>query len=72
MSTIEIPTDDPVKMVRAIRDKRYEETKNMTPEEKNEYHRKKLEEFEEFRKRVNPNDYDFPFLRGEKKKEPTE
>ena len=62
MKTIEIPTDDPVKMVRAIREKRYEETKNMTREERAEYSRKKLDEFEENRKRVNLADYDFSWL----------
>ena len=62
MKTIEIPTDDPVKMVRAIRDKQYEETKNMTREERLEYRRKKVEEFEKLRKQVDPNDYDFSFL----------
>ena len=64
MKTIEIPTDDPVKMMRAIREKRYEETKNMTREERAEYSRKKLDEFEEIRKRVNPADYDFSWLRA--------
>ena len=64
MKTIEIPADDPVKMVRAIREKRYEETKNMTREERAEYSRKKLDEFEKIRKRVNPADYDFSWLRA--------
>ena len=64
MKTIEIPTGDPVKMVRAIREKRYEETKNMTREERAEYSRKKLDEFEETRKRVNPADYDLSWLRA--------
>ncbi len=59
MQTIEIPTDDPVKMVRAIRDKRYEETKNMTRDERMEYRREKLEAFEAFRKRVRASDTNF-------------
>lgn len=62
MTTIEIPTDDAVKMVRAIRDKHYEETKNMTPEEIREYRRKKVESFNRLMEQVNPEDYDFPFL----------
>lgn len=67
MKTIEIPTDDPVKMVRAIRDKRYEETKNMTREERSEYSRKKVEEFKKQMEQVNPDDYDFPFLSKKEK-----
>ena len=34
MPTIEIPTDDAVAMVRTIRDRHYEETKDMTADEK--------------------------------------
>ena len=62
MKTTEIQIDDAVKMVRAIRDKHFEETKNMTREERLEYRRKKVEEFNELRKQVNPDDYDFSFL----------
>lgn len=62
MKTIEIPTDDPVKMVRAIRDKHYEETKDMTPEQRREYYRQKTESFDRRMEQVNPDDYDFPFL----------
>ncbi len=62
MKTIEIPTDDPVKMVRAIRDKHYEETKNMTREERDAYYQKKVMSFENRKKQVDPADYDFPFL----------
>ena len=58
MKTIEIPTDDPLKMVWAIREKIYEETKGMTPEEESEYSRKKVEEFQQLTKEVNPDDYD--------------
>ena len=62
MSTIEIPTDDAVAMVRAIRDKMYEETKNMTPEEKQEYGRKRLESVRQKMAEVNPADYDLSWL----------
>ncbi|MDR3108207.1 MAG: hypothetical protein LBU65_00770 [Planctomycetaceae bacterium] len=41
MFVIEIPTNDPVKMFRAIRNKLYEDTKNMTWEERDEYNRQK-------------------------------
>jgi hypothetical protein len=43
MQVIEIPTNDPVKMFRAIRNKLYEDTKNMTWEERDEYNRQKEE-----------------------------
>jgi len=33
MKTIDIPTDDPLKMIWAVREKIYEETKDMTDEE---------------------------------------
>lgn len=67
MKTIEIPTDNPVKMIWAIREKHYEETKNMTPDEKSEYTRSKVVLFRQLKQEVNPNDYDFPFLRGKNK-----
>ncbi|MCL2623050.1 MAG: hypothetical protein FWD31_05215 [Planctomycetaceae bacterium] len=62
MTTFDIPTDDGVAMVRAIRDRFYEETKNMTPEEKREYDRKWLEEGRRIMKEINPADYDLSFL----------
>jgi len=62
MSEIEIPTDDGVAMVRAIRDKVYEETKNMTHDEKREYHRKRLEEARRIMKEVDPAEFDLSFL----------
>ncbi len=62
MQTIEIPTGDAVEMVRAIRNKHYEETKNMSPAERDEYYQKKVESFERRMQQVNPTDYDFSFL----------
>ena len=62
MSKIEIPTDDGVAMVRAIRDKHYEETKNMTPDEKREHDRKRLEDARRIMKEVDPADFDLSFL----------
>ena len=69
MSLIEIPVDDSVAMVRAIRDKHYEETKHMTYDEKMAYYEKKAEAFQRRMDQVEP-DYDrFPFL-AKKKAEP--
>ena len=62
MKTIEIPTDDGVAMVRAIRDKMYEETKHMTPEEKWEYDSKQLERARERLAATKPDPSRFPFL----------
>ena len=64
MPVIEIPTDDSVAMVRAIRDLHYEETKNMTPDEKREYDRKQVEKARQTMREVNPADYDFSWLRA--------
>ncbi len=61
MQTTELPTGDGVKMVRAIRDRMYEETKGMTREEWSEYHHKKYEDAKALMQ-VNPADYDFSFL----------
>ena len=62
MPVIDIPTNDSVEMVRAIRDLHYEETKNMTPDEKREYDRKQLEEARKTMSEVNPADYDLSWL----------
>jgi len=62
MTTIDIPTDDGVAMIRAIRDRFYEETKNMTPEEKREYERKQLADARQRMKEINPADFDLSFL----------
>ena len=62
MITIEIPTDNVVEMVRAIRDKNYEEMKYMTSDEKMEYRKRKSNAFLRLMKEVDPNDYDFSFL----------
>jgi hypothetical protein len=62
MRTDDLPTDS-VEMVRAIRQRHYEETKGMTPEERFEHQRKKVEEYEQYRKTINPADYDFSFLK---------
>ena len=46
MKTIDIPTDNPLEMVWAIREKIYEETKDMSWEEYGEYLRRHCESFE--------------------------
>lgn len=46
MKTIELPTDDPLVMVRAIREKIYEETKDMNCEDFEKYLRESSDWFE--------------------------
>ena len=57
----DLPTDA-VEMVRAIRNRHYEETKSMTVEEKWAYDQKGIDDFKKLMKEVNPNDYDFSWL----------
>ena len=59
----ELP-DDAVEMVRAIRDRHYEETKHMTREEKREHDRKRYEKAKEWLASGKPNPDRFPFLVG--------
>jgi hypothetical protein len=66
MKTIEIPTDDPLKMIWAIREKIYEETKDMTDEEEREYTRKKVESFQRRLAAAQPDENEFPFLSKKK------
>ena len=62
----ELP-DDAVEMVRAIRNRHYEETKYMTREDKRAHDSarmaKSVAEFKKLMKEVNLNDYDFSWLR---------
>ena len=46
MKSIEIPTDNPLEMIWAVREKIYEETKDMTSEEWSEYLRRANERSE--------------------------
>ena len=55
--------NDAVEMVRAIRTRHYEETKHMTIEEKWAYDQQGIDAFKQLMKEVNPNDYDFSWLR---------
>ena len=54
---------DAVERVRAIRNRHHEETKHMTNEEMWDYAQKRIDKFEALMKEVNPNDYDFSWLR---------
>ena len=64
--------DDAVEMVRAIRDRRYEEMKHMTREEKRAHiaarTAKGVAEFKKLAKEANPDDYDFSWLRSKEEK----
>jgi hypothetical protein len=53
---------DAVKMVRKIRNRYYKITKNMTAEERTEYNRQQLEEYNRYAATLNPDDFDFSFL----------
>jgi len=59
--------DNVVEMVREIRNRHYEETKHMTYEEKRAHDSarmaKSVARFEALMKEVNPDDYDFSWLR---------
>ncbi len=61
----DLPTDA-VEMVRAIRNRHYEETKHMTREEKREHDRarrdKSVAEFKALAANVKPDPSRFPFL----------
>jgi hypothetical protein len=54
--------------IRRIRNKHYEETKNMSLEEQMEYYRRKAQSFDEKLAKINVNDgkYSFPFLHPQK------
>ena len=59
----DLPTDA-VELVRAIRNRHYEETKHMTREEKRAYDEKRYEESEKWFESIKPNPSRFPFLSG--------
>jgi len=64
MPEYDINSDNPVEMVRAIREKIYEETKYMTIEERMEYTERHAEECRRKMQEINPDDYDLSFLHG--------
>jgi hypothetical protein len=51
MQTTNLP-EDSVEMIRAIRQKHYEETKGMSPEERYLYRQRKVEEFKKLREEI--------------------
>jgi hypothetical protein len=59
----DINSPDPVEMVRAIREKIYEETKHMTQEERMARTSRRAEECWRKMQEINPDDYDLSFLR---------
>ena len=61
----ELP-NDAVEMIREIRNRNYEATKHMTREEKWAYEQKKVDNMKKLMKEVNPDDYDFSWLRKKK------
>ena len=63
MPEYDINSPNPVEMVRAIREKIYEETKDMTIEERMEYTERHAAECRRKMQEINPDDYDLPFLR---------
>ena len=55
--------DNVVEMVREARNRHHEETKHMTVEEMWAYDQPKIDAIKALMKEVNPDDYDFSWLR---------
>jgi len=68
----DINSKDPLEMVRAIREKIYEETKHMTIDELMEYTERGAAESRRRMKEINLDDYDFSFLYEKEEKQETE
>jgi len=64
----DLPTDA-VEMVRAIRDRHYEETKHMTRDEKREHDQKRYEAAKKSMASIDPSKYDFSWLPKHKSKQ---
>ena len=60
----DINSDDPMEMIWAVREKIYEETKDMSNEEFGAVLRQASEWAQSERAKLRPEDYDFPFLKG--------
>jgi len=56
--------NDAVEMIQEICNRKYEERKHMTREEKWAYEQKGVDRMKQLMKEVNPDDYDFSWLRG--------
>ncbi|MCL2119334.1 MAG: hypothetical protein FWH27_13010 [Planctomycetaceae bacterium] len=68
----DINSSDPLEMVRAIREKIYEETKHMTIDERMEYTERSAAECRRIMQEINPDDFDLPFRRKRVEKQETE
>jgi hypothetical protein len=62
MPEYDINSDNPLEMVWAIREKIYEETKDMMKEERMAYTRQHADNARRMMKEINPDDYDLSFL----------
>lgn len=62
MSEYDIHSDDPMEMIRAVREKIYEETKEMTNEEFGAVLREASESYRLKAASIRLEDFDFPFL----------
>ena len=63
MPEYDINSDNPLEMIRAIREKIYEETKDMTQEERMAHTNRQADEFRRTLEEINPDDCDLSFLR---------
>jgi len=64
MPEYDINSDNPLEMVWAIREKIYEEIKDMTKEERLAHLTRQSDEARRMMKEINPDDYDLSFLRA--------
>ena len=58
----DINSDNPLEMIRAIREKIYEEIKDMTAEERMAHMNRQADEFRRSLEETNPDNYDLSFL----------
>ena len=63
MPEYDINSDNPLEMVWAIREKIYEEIKDMTKEERMAHLIRQADEGRRMMEEINPDDYDLSFLR---------
>jgi len=62
MPEYDINSDNPLEMVWAIREKIYEEIKDMTKEERLAHLTRQADKARRMMKEINPDDYDLSFL----------
>ena len=63
MPEYDINSDNPLEIVWAIREKIYEEIKDMTKEERMAHLTRQADEARRMMQEINPNDFDLSFLR---------